>query len=240
MTTTLTAPTHMTAPDGGQQDEALRRATGRTPLNSPDDSIQLAITMISATDHDDRATIEHQLRRYVGQLAGTALPVGCNQPITPITGHHNIADAWRMLGHRLAQTLGIPSTATEFPDTARGILAALDAPITQLTALAAATGQPALVALTHVAAGFATSPTADPTALAHQLIRIADHLTEHHPTDVMTEAARMTLALHTAGSATASRPLLQLMPWPTNGITRGEYALHLNRIAHAAEMEAAQ
>lgn len=76
-----------------------------------------------------------------------------------------------------------------------------------------------------------TTPIPFTATVANQLAEIARHLTLHRPTDVMQEPARMILALHTAGSAPASRPLLRLMPQPTSGITRGEYALHLYRIA---------
>jgi len=185
---------------------------------------QHAITTIHTADHTNRAAIERRLRKYVGQLDGTALPVSYDQPITG--HHHNLIDAWRMLGRSLAHTLGITTSATEFPDTARAILAGLDASATRLTALATATRQPAVVALAHVAGVIAAPAHRASRAdnLGQQLHAIADHLTRHRPDAPMTEAARMTLALHTAGTAQAARPLLAALPWPNAGITRGEYA----------------
>lgn len=64
-----------------------------------------------------------------------------------------------------------------------------------------------------------------------RLAAIAAHLTEHRPTALMTEAARMTVALRIARTASDARPLLRRLPFPTGGITRGEYALRLRRTA---------
>lgn len=47
--------------------------------------------------------------------------------------------------------------------------------------------------------------------------------TKHLSADPMTDAARMTVALRTAGSATAARPVLRALPFPAGRITRGEY-----------------
>ncbi|MEV6102644.1 hypothetical protein [Nocardia sp. NPDC051981] len=55
------------------------------------------------------------------------------------------------------------------------------------------------------------------------LEKIASHFTTHRPADPMTEAARMTVALRTAGSAAAARPVLRVLPFPTGQISRGEY-----------------
>lgn len=96
-------------------------------------------------------------------------------------------------------------------------------------ALRRATGRPLRAPSSRFAGG----------STRRQLLVIAEHLTGTRPTDVMTEAARMILALHTAGSAPASRPLLALMPWPTAGITRGEYGLLLRRTEHAARVHTA-
>lgn len=62
-------------------------------------------------------------------------------------------------------------------------------------------------------------------AVARQITAVAEHLSRHRPTDRMTEAARMTVALNAVGSnAAAVRPVLRALPFPTGGITRGEYA----------------
>ncbi|MER6607356.1 hypothetical protein ABT282_15940 [Streptomyces sp. NPDC000927] len=63
-------------------------------------------------------------------------------------------------------------------------------------------------------------PTAHTTS---HLNTVGTHLTTHRPADPMTEAARMTVALRTAGSATAARPILRALPFPAGQITRGEY-----------------
>ncbi|MFF8716184.1 hypothetical protein ACF07T_32835 [Streptomyces sp. NPDC015184] len=55
------------------------------------------------------------------------------------------------------------------------------------------------------------------------LSAVGTHLTTHRPADPMTEAARMTVTLRTVGSATAARPILRHLPFPSGGVTRGEY-----------------
>lgn len=69
--------------------------------------------------------------------------------------------------------------------------------------------------------------------LANQLVTVAAHFATHRPTDRMTDAARMTVALRTAGSAAAVRPVLRALPFPAGGITRGEYALRVRKTAWA-------
>ncbi|MFJ2115953.1 MULTISPECIES: hypothetical protein [unclassified Streptomyces] len=64
------------------------------------------------------------------------------------------------------------------------------------------------------------------------VLAVARHLATHRPGDVMTETARLTVALGIAKTAPACRPLLRLLPFPTGG-TRGEYALRLRRITWA-------
>ncbi|MGW1840679.1 hypothetical protein [Streptomyces sp. NPDC002067] len=67
--------------------------------------------------------------------------------------------------------------------------------------------------------------------LKKQLTDVAAHLTARRPSDLMTEAARMTVALGVTGTAAGAQPLLRRLPFPTGGITRGEYALRLRRSA---------
>ncbi|MGW3164812.1 hypothetical protein ACWC9Q_18450 [Streptomyces sp. NPDC001142] len=55
------------------------------------------------------------------------------------------------------------------------------------------------------------------------LEKIAAHFTTHRPADPMTEAARMTVALRTAGGAAAARPILRRLPFPAGRVSRGEY-----------------
>ncbi|MFE2941011.1 hypothetical protein ACFXKG_18400 [Streptomyces sp. NPDC059255] len=69
---------------------------------------------------------------------------------------------------------------------------------------------------------------------AHLALAVARHLAAHRPGAPMTEAARLTIALRIAGTGAAARPLLAVLPWPTAGITRGEYALRLRKTAWAS------
>ncbi|MEK8141758.1 hypothetical protein NKH18_01305 [Streptomyces sp. M10(2022)] len=58
--------------------------------------------------------------------------------------------------------------------------------------------------------------------VARQAAAVAEHLTRTRPTDKMTDAARMTVALVTVdGAAQAVRPVLRVLPFPTGGISRG-------------------
>lgn len=66
-----------------------------------------------------------------------------------------------------------------------------------------------------------------------QLHSVARHLQTYRPADTMTEGARLTVALGITGSAPASRPVLAALPFPTRGVTRGEYALHVRKAAWA-------
>lgn len=76
-----------------------------------------------------------------------------------------------------------------------------------------------------------------PSSLDEQLLAVARRLTLYRPTDRMTDGARLSITFVVTGGAEASRPLLRVLPWPTDNITRGEYALHLRRIAHASRTQ---
>ncbi|MFF2964258.1 hypothetical protein ACFVT1_36445 [Streptomyces sp. NPDC057963] len=58
---------------------------------------------------------------------------------------------------------------------------------------------------------------------ASHLSAVGTHFATHRPADPMTEAARMTVTLRTAGSADAARTILRRLPFPAGGVTRGEY-----------------
>ncbi|MGW2258992.1 hypothetical protein ACWCXE_14300 [Streptomyces sp. NPDC001780] len=77
-----------------------------------------------------------------------------------------------------------------------------------------------------------------PPRPADMLLAVAKHFTEHRPASPMTEAARMTVALRIAGTAPAAQPLLRVLPFPSRGITRGEYALRIRKTAWAADAHA--
>lgn len=71
-------------------------------------------------------------------------------------------------------------------------------------------------------------------AVARQVAAVAEHFTRNRPTDRMTDAALMTVALVAVdGSAQAVRPLLRVLPFAAGDITRGEYALHIHKTAWA-------
>lgn len=78
-----------------------------------------------------------------------------------------------------------------------------------------------------------TAPTlAASPAVARQVAAVAEHFTRNRPTDRMTDAARITVALVAVdGAAPAVRPVLRVLPFPTGGITRGEYALRARKVA---------
>ncbi|MFJ8855120.1 hypothetical protein [Streptomyces sp. NPDC102437] len=68
------------------------------------------------------------------------------------------------------------------------------------------------------------------TRIANHLSVVGTHLTTHRPADPMTEAARMTVVLRTAGSAAAARPVLRFLPFPSGGVTRGEYGQRVLKV----------
>ncbi|MEU8623271.1 hypothetical protein [Streptomyces sp. NPDC048669] len=118
-----------------------------------------ALAMLATTAPGRRRVIQAAAEEYLSQIDGHRLPVGWNQPITD--DRYNRVDAYRMRqGGTFARMLGIacqPSDA-QLPDTARAILAAIDATPQRLADLARVTGQPGLVALLHLVG--ATPPSA--------------------------------------------------------------------------------
>lgn len=110
-----------------------------------------ALAMLATTTPGRRRVIQAAAEGYLAQVDRRRLPLGYDLPIT--SDHSNRADAYRMRrGETFARMLGIscsPSDAN-LPDTARAVLAAIDAPVTELTDRAEATGQPVLVAMLHL------------------------------------------------------------------------------------------
>ncbi|MFE7105611.1 hypothetical protein ACFU98_10700 [Streptomyces sp. NPDC057575] len=219
---------------------------------------QHALAALAHTSPGRRRLIAACAEEYLSQVDRRRLPLGWGQPITD--DHFNRADAYEMRrGNVFARMLGISCRPSDpqLPDTARAVLAAIDAPVRKLTATAVATGQPRLVAALYIA-GLVVTPvvaTANPTRtwailddtietidreddkddyeqepeqlVARQMLAVASHFTTHRPADRMTDAARMTVALRSAGSAFAARPVLRALPFPKGRITRGEYGQHV-------------
>jgi hypothetical protein len=107
--------------------------------------------MLATTPPGRRRVIQAAAEEYLSQIERHRLPLGWNQPITD--DRYNRVDAYRMRrGDVFARMLGIacqPSDA-DLPDTARAVLAGINAPVAELTARAEATRQPVAVALLHV------------------------------------------------------------------------------------------
>ncbi|MCX4799628.1 hypothetical protein OG497_37875 [Streptomyces sp. NBC_01242] len=110
-----------------------------------------ALTMVPTLTPGRRRVVQAAAAEYLSQVERRRLPLGWGQPITD--DHSNRADAYHMRrGHVFALMLGIScrSSDAQLPDTARAVLAAIEAPVMKLTARAEATGQPAAIALLHI------------------------------------------------------------------------------------------
>ncbi|MCX5158109.1 hypothetical protein OOK39_02185 [Streptomyces sp. NBC_00264] len=110
-----------------------------------------ALTALVRTTPGRRRVIQAAAEEYLSQIDRRRLPLGWGQPITD--DHFNRADAYEMRrGNAFARMLGISCRPSDpqLPDTARAVLAAIDAAPRRLTDLARTTGQPALVALLHM------------------------------------------------------------------------------------------
>ncbi|MFE2019864.1 hypothetical protein ACFW9O_17695 [Streptomyces sp. NPDC059499] len=112
-----------------------------------------ALAMLATTATGRRHVIRAAADEYLSQVDRHRLPVGYSQPI--VDDRSNRGDAYEMRrGDVFARMLGIacqPSDA-QLPDTARAVLAAIDAPVTALITRAETTGQPLIVALLHILA----------------------------------------------------------------------------------------
>ncbi|MFD4257742.1 hypothetical protein ACFWR9_08920 [Streptomyces sp. NPDC058534] len=110
-----------------------------------------ALTALAHTTPHRRRVIQSAAEDYLSQIDRRRLPIGWNVPIAD--DRYNRVDAYRLRrGDTFARMLGISCTASDdrLPDTARAVLAVLDAPVARLVARAEATGQPAAVALLHM------------------------------------------------------------------------------------------
>lgn len=119
-----------------------------------------ALTAVARTSVGRRRLIAACARDYLSQVDRDRLPRGYDRPIAD--DRRNRADAFRMRrGNTLARLLGLavrPDDA-DLPDTARAVLAELEKPVVRLAEVAAATGQPAVVAFLHILAPAVQSPS---------------------------------------------------------------------------------
>ena len=161
---------------GARRTIAVGTITTRTPTTlrteaaapSPAQARQTrhALTALARTTPGRRRIIQRAAKDYLSQVERRRLPLGCNTPLT--NDHGNRADAFRMRrGDLFARMLGLAVHPVDqhLPGTARAVLAALDAPVQQLTSAAAVSGQPLLVAMAHcVGAVRAAAPASAVTA----------------------------------------------------------------------------
>lgn len=121
-----------------------------------------ALTALATLTPGRRHVIQAAAEEYLSQIDRRRLPLGYDQPITD--DRINRADAYQMRrGDVFTRMLGIacqPSDA-QLPDTARAVLAAIDAPVTELTTRAEATGHPDLIALLHLLGATDSDPNMD-------------------------------------------------------------------------------
>lgn len=137
----------------------------QTDVETPTRQARHALAMLATTSPGRRRVIQAAAEDYLSQVERRRLPLGYTVRISD--DRANRVDAYGMRrGHVFARMLGIgshPSDA-QLPDTARAVLAAIDATPRRLAALARMTGQPDLVALLHVVGATPTMSSADRAA----------------------------------------------------------------------------
>ncbi|WP_331759889.1 hypothetical protein OG422_31125 (plasmid) [Streptomyces sp. NBC_01525] len=121
-----------------------------------------ALTALARTTPGRRRLIRDCAETYLSQVERRALPVGYDQPITSDVA--NRVDAYRMRGgSQFARMLGVSCRPAneDLPATARAVIAALDAPVDALTAVAIRTQDPAGTAVAWIVAGALTAQVSD-------------------------------------------------------------------------------
>lgn len=109
-----------------------------------------ALTALATASTDRRRRIAQYAETYLSQVDRRVLPVAYSRPIAD--DRANRADAYRMRGgDQFARMLGISCHPADpnLPDTARAVLAEIEAPVDRLVHTALATGAPGAVALLH-------------------------------------------------------------------------------------------
>lgn len=115
-----------------------------------------ALTAFARTTPGRRRYIAEAAQEYLDQIDGRRLPMGYDRPFPPSCAAANRSDAYRMRrGCTVATMLGLAIQPSDphFPDTARALLAAVDAPVADLVQAARTTGAPAVVAFAHILGG---------------------------------------------------------------------------------------
>lgn len=124
--------------------------------------ISHALNALARTTPGRRRVIQACAEAYLSQVDRRRLPAAYRYPI--LDDRLNRADAFRMRrGDTLARMLGLAVRPDDpyLPDTARAVLAAIDAPVDRLTAAATASGQPHLIAVLWLATAGRTQTTRD-------------------------------------------------------------------------------
>lgn len=133
-----------------QEDEALQRVR----VDAQTRQIRHALTALASTTLGRRLVIQTAAEEYLSQVDRRMLPMGYDQPIVYDAG--NRSDAFRMRrGNTFASMLGLAVRPSDeyLPDTARTVLAAINATVDQLTDAAHRTGSPGGVATLYVLTG---------------------------------------------------------------------------------------
>ncbi|MFE4018559.1 hypothetical protein ACFXPZ_14215 [Streptomyces sp. NPDC059101] len=126
-----------------------------------------ALTALARTTPARRRLIRTCAEEYLSQIDRHRLPMGYGQPM--LYDPANRADAYRMRrGAQLAGMLGISCRPDDkdLPETARAVVAAVDATVHELTAVAHCVGDPVGIAVAYVVAAVRQPRTTEPTPLA--------------------------------------------------------------------------
>ncbi|MGA5635048.1 hypothetical protein [Streptomyces lydicamycinicus] len=144
----------------GRTIATVRTATGTTgtvrhdSLSTQARQTRHALTALAATTPGRRAFIAQAATDYLSQVDRRRLPVGYQAPI--LDDRRNRADAYRMRrGDTVARMLGLAVRPDDehLPNTARAVLAAVNATVDQLTDAAHRTGEPGAIAAVYVLTG---------------------------------------------------------------------------------------
>ncbi|MGW5816497.1 hypothetical protein [Streptomyces noursei] len=135
-------------------------------MPAPSRQAQHALTALARTTPTRRRLIRECAEEYLSQIDRHRLPVGCRWPI----GYDpaNRADAYRMRrGLQFAGMLGISCRPDDedLPATARAVVAAVDATLHELTAVAHCAGDPVGIAVAYVVAAVRQPRTTQSTPL---------------------------------------------------------------------------
>ncbi|MFF0629814.1 hypothetical protein [Streptomyces sp. NPDC004296] len=134
---------------------------------APSRQTRHALTALARTTPARRRLIRTCAEEYLSQIDRHRLPMGYGQPM--LYDPANRSDAYRMRrGAQLAGMLGISCRPDDkdLPETARAVVAAVDATVHELTAVAHCIGDPVGIAVAYVVAAVRQPRTTEPTPLA--------------------------------------------------------------------------